>query len=68
MDRATAVRIACNRLRPLVSSLQRAGKCLHERACGLLIEILPYHRGFTSRELDELASECEAIEAPATVA
>lgn len=69
MDRATATRIVTNRLRPLLAAVSRtAGDSLHQRARDLLIEILPYHHGFTSPELDELASECVALEAPAPVA
>lgn len=68
MDRATAIRIVTNRLRPLVSSPHRTAQdCLYQRARDLLIEILPYRHGFTSRELDDLAYECVAREAPATV-
>lgn len=65
MDRATAIRIVTNRLRPAVIGAPRpAGSWLRQRARDLFIEILPYRHGFTSHELDELAAECTALVLP----
>ncbi len=66
VDRATAIRIVANRLRTRGSAHHRAGAAsVRQRARDLLIEILPYRHGFTPSELDDLASACVALAAPA---